>query len=107
MVYVSKKISIAPYEFINPHFKQYIKGKADSPDIPEHEGLTIYARFVPRSDNMLGHMLREGRVVLKPVAEGGGGGQCPPPQQEIKLKLCPSKLKFALAYFNRIYRSYK
>ena len=78
VVYVSKKISLAPYEFINPHFKQYIKGKADSPDIPEHEGLTIYARFVPRSDNMLGHMLREGRVVLKPVAEGGLGGQCPP-----------------------------
>ena len=43
----------------------------------------------------------------KPVAEGGGlEGQCPP-QQEIKLKLCPTKLKFALAYFNYIYRSYK
>ena len=39
--------------------------------------------------------------VIKPVAERGGGlggGQCP--QQEIKLKLCPTKLRFALAYFN-------
>ena len=39
------------------------------------------------------------------VAEGGLGGSAP--QQEIKLKLCPTKLKFALAYFNHIYRSYK
>ena len=43
----------------------------------------------------------------KPVAEGGGPGGGSAPQQEIKLKLCPTKLKFALAYFNHIYRSYK
>ena len=44
---------------------------------------------------------------VKPVAEGGGawGGAVPPPAGN-KLKLCPTKLKFALAYFNYIYRSY-
>ena len=43
----------------------------------------------------------------KPVAGGGRLGGAVPPQQEIKLNLCPTKLKFALAYFNHIYRSYK
>ena len=99
MVYVSKKISIAPYEFINPHFKQYIKGKADSPDIPEHEGLTIYARFVPRSDNMLGHMLREGRVVLKPVAEGGLGGGGSAPLAGNKIEIVPHQTKICSCLF--------
>ena len=44
---------------------------------------------------------------VKPVAEGGPEGSVPLPQQEIELKLCPTKLKFALAHFNHIYQSYK
>ena len=61
VVYVSKKIPISPYEFLNPSFQRYIQGSPGSPDIPEFEGLTIYARFVPKADNMLGHILRKGR----------------------------------------------
>ena len=38
---------------------------------------------------------------IRPVAEGGPGGAVPP-QQEIKLKLCPTKPKFVLADFNHI-----
>ena len=60
VIYVSAKIPISPYEFTNPSFKHYIKGTADHPDTPEIKGLTIYARFVPKADNMLGRMLREG-----------------------------------------------
>ena len=38
-----------------------------------------------------------GQCRHKPVAEREpGGGGAVPPQQEIKLKLCPTKLKFAL-----------
>ncbi len=59
VVYVSEKIPISPYEFINPSFKRYISS-SDSPDTPEYQGITIYARFVPKADNMLGHMLRQG-----------------------------------------------
>jgi hypothetical protein len=61
VVYVSKKMPISPYEFLNPSFKRYIQGSPGSPDIPEFEGLAIYARFVPKADNMLGHILRKGR----------------------------------------------
>ncbi len=59
VVYVSEKIPISPYEFINPSFKSYITS-SDDPGTPEFQGITIYARFVPSKDNMLGHMLREG-----------------------------------------------
>ena len=38
------------------------------------------------------------------LGEAWGGSA---PQQEIKLKSCPTKQKFALADFNHIYRSYK
>ena len=37
----------------------------------------------------------------RPVAEGAWGGQCPP-QQEIDLKMCPTKPTFALANFNHL-----
>ena len=54
VVYVSEKLPISPYVFINPSFKRYITST------PEFQGITIYARFVPSEDNMLGHILREG-----------------------------------------------
>ena len=38
----------------------------------------------------------------RPVAEGGLGGAMPPPQQEIDLKMCPTKPTFALANFNHL-----
>ena len=41
----------------------------------------------------------------RPVAEGGLGGQwggAMPPQQEIDLKMCPTKPTFALANFNHL-----
>ncbi|CAB3996010.1 Hypothetical predicted protein [Paramuricea clavata] len=58
VVYVSQRIPISPYEFLNPSFKRYIQGGSDGE--PEFQGITIYARFVPKADNMLGHMLRKG-----------------------------------------------
>jgi hypothetical protein len=61
VVFVSERIPISPYEFLNPSFQRYIQGSPGSPDTPEFQGLTIYARFVPKADNMLGHMLRKGR----------------------------------------------
>ena len=39
-------------------------------------------------------------ISSRPVAEEGPGGQCP--QQEINLKTCPTKPKFALADFNHV-----
>ena len=66
VVYVSEKIPISPYEFINPSFKRYISS-SDDPDTPEFQGVTIYARFVPGPDNMLGHILREGMSKLMSV----------------------------------------
>ena len=60
VVYVSSKIPIAPYEFINPVFEGYIANVPGSPGIPEFTGVTIYAKFVPNPDNMLGHLLNEG-----------------------------------------------
>ena len=39
----------------------------------------------------------------RPVAEGAwGGAMPPPPQQEIDLKMCPTKPTFALANFNHL-----
>ena len=49
----------------------------------------------------------EGNCPSRPVAEWGAGGGAVPPQQEIKLKLCPTKPKFAHADFNNFFRSYK
>ena len=60
MVYVSKRIPIKPYEFINPVFQKYITSE-ENPDMPEFKGITIYAKFVPSEDNMLGRLLRQGR----------------------------------------------
>lgn len=61
MVYVSERIRLAPYEFLHPSFKRYIVGNDENPDVPEFQGITIYARFVPSEKSMLGHMLREGK----------------------------------------------
>jgi hypothetical protein len=62
VVYVSERLPIAPYRFLNPSFNCYIEQSPDpgSEGIPENKGITIYARFVPSPDNMLGHLLREG-----------------------------------------------
>ncbi|XP_028405118.1 uncharacterized protein LOC114527617 [Dendronephthya gigantea] len=53
VVYVSEKIPIAPYEFTNAVFNSYIQLE------PEFKGLTVYAKFVPKPTDMLGHILRE------------------------------------------------
>ena len=58
VVYVSKKLPIKPYEFLNPIFKKYIT--SDGSDVPEMKGITIYAKFVPNKDTMLGRLLRQG-----------------------------------------------
>ena len=58
VVYVSKRIPIKPYEFLNPIFQKYIT--SDDPDVPEFKGITIYAKFVPSKDNILGRLLRQG-----------------------------------------------
>ena len=58
VVYVSKRIPIKPYEFLNPIFQKYIT--SDDPDVPEFKGITIYAKFVPSKDTMLGRLLRQG-----------------------------------------------
>ena len=59
VVYVSKRIPIKPHEFLNPAFKKYITSE-DDPNMPEFKGITIYAKFVPSPDNMLGRLLRQG-----------------------------------------------
>ena len=58
VVYVSKRIPIKPYEFLNPIFKKYIT--SDGSDVPEMKGITIYAKFVPNNDTMIGRLLRQG-----------------------------------------------
>ena len=60
VVYVSETIPIAPYEFMNPSFKYYIEESSSTPGMPENKGITIYAKFVPSPDNMLGRLLHDG-----------------------------------------------
>ncbi|CAB4004337.1 Hypothetical predicted protein [Paramuricea clavata] len=90
VVFVSEKIPISPYEFLNPSFQHYIQGSPGSPDTPEFQGITIYARFVPKDDNMLGHMLRKGMEKDGNLEAGGDN------EPEIIVKISFPALVFEL-----------
>ena len=68
VIYVSQRIPLKPYVFLDKTFNRYIHGPDGSQEEPRHAGLTIYAKFEPKPTNMLGKMLGQGRSwVLQPL----------------------------------------